>query len=129
MPDESPSKEKIEAELDRARREAPKYRIRANGYLIIPVVAAIYVVSGILYLNTLFDPSAPAAGNYEGVGAFFLATGLLMVGAFVCALLMMVVNATLSRPVDFLLIMALTAGIFVIFYLIAQWAKPQLGIS
>ncbi len=129
MPDELPTKEKIEAELDRARREAPKYRFHANGYLIIPILAAIYVVGGILYLYALFDPSAPAAGNYENVGVFFLATSFLMVGAFACALFMMVVNATLSRPVDFLFILALTSGILVIFYLIGQWAKPHLGIS
>jgi hypothetical protein len=129
MSDEMPTKEEIEAELDRARRDAPEYRIRANGYLIIPILAAIYVASGILYLYTLFDPSAPAAGDYGDVGTFFLATSLLMVGAFAYAFFMMVVNATLSRPVSFLFILAATSVILVIFYLIGQWAKPQLGIT
>ena len=124
-----PTKEEIEAELDRASRDAPKYRIRANGYLVIPILAATYVSGGVLYLYTLFDPSSPAAGNYEDVGTFFLATSLLMVGAFAHTIFMMVVNAMLSRPVSFLFIMAFTSVIFVIFYLISQWAKPQLGIS
>ena len=129
MPDKLPSEEELEAELDRARRDSPKYRLRANGYLIIPIMAATYLVGGILYLYTLFDPSGPAAGSYEGVGTFFLATSFLMVGAFACAFFMMVINATLSRPVDFLFIMALTLVILTIFYLIGQWARPQLGIS
>ena len=129
MPNEMPSKDEVEAELARAKRDAPTYRIRANGYLVIPILAAIYVAGGVLYLYTLFDPSAPAAGNYEDVGTFFLAASLLMVGAFACAFFMMVVNATLSRPVSFLFIMGFTSVIFVIFYLISQWAKPQLGIS
>ena len=129
MPDELPTKEQIEAELDRARREAPQYRFHANGYLIFPILAALYVVGGILYLYTLFGPSGPAAGNYEGVGTFFLAINFLMIGAFAYALFAMIINATLSRPVDILLIWTLTAGIIVILYLIGQWAKPQLGIS
>ena len=129
MPNEMPTKEELEAEMDRARRDAPIYRFRASGYLIIPVLAAIYVVGGIFYLNTLFDPSAPAAGNYEDVGTFFLATSLLMVGAFAYTLFMMAVNATLSRPVDFLFILAFTSAMFLIFYLIGQWAKPHLGIT
>jgi hypothetical protein len=129
MPNEMPTKEELEAEMDRARRDAPKYRFRASGYLIIPVLAAIYVVGGILYLYTLFDPAAPAAGNYEDVGTFFLAIGLLMVGAIAYTLFMMAVNATLSRPVDFLVILAFTSTMFLIFYLIGQWAKPHLGIT
>lgn len=129
MPYEMPTIKEVEAELARAKRDAPKYRIRANGYWVIPILAAVYVAGGVLYLYTLFDPAGPAAGNYGDVGTFFLATGLLMVGAFACAFFMMVVNATLSRPVSFLFIMTSTLVIFVIFYLISQWAKPQLGIS
>jgi len=129
VPNEMPTEEEIEAELDRARRDAPKYRFRANGYLIIPVLAAVYVAGGILYLHTLFDPSAPAAGNYEGVGSFFMATGLLMVGVFLYMMFMMAVNATLSRPVSFLVICVLGLAMISIFYLIGQWAKPHLGVA
>lgn len=129
MPDKLPSEEELEAEFSKAKRGSSQYKLQANGYLIVPVLAVTYVVGGMLYLCTLFDPSAPAAGDFEGVGSFFLATNFLMVGAFACALFMMVINATLSRPVNFLLIMAFTLGILAIFYLIGQWAKPQLGIS
>ncbi len=129
MPNKLPSKEELEVEMERAKRAAPTYRFRANGYWVTTLVAAIYVVCGILYLSTLFDPSAPAAGDYKDVGTFFLATGLIMSGSFACAMLMMTVNVTLSRPANFLFIMGLTSAIFVVFYLISQWAKPQLGIS
>lgn len=128
MPDKLPSKEELEVEMERAKRAAPTYRLRANGYWVTTLLAAIYVVCGVLYLSTLFDPSAPAAGDYKDAGTFFLATGLLMVGAFACTLLLMTVNVTLSRPADFLF-MGLTLAILVVFYLISQWAKPQLGIS
>ena len=106
-----------------------KYRIRANGYLVIPVLAAIYVVCGIIYLRMLFDPSIPAADNPEAAIEFLHAYGLLFVCVFLYMMFLMAVNAALSRPVDFLFIAVLGGAMLLIFYFFYQWAKPHLIVA
>ena len=109
--------------------EMTKYRIRANGYLVIPVLAAIYVVGSIVYLRLLIDPSVPAAENIDASIEFLHTYGLLFVCILPYMLVMMAVDATLSRPVDFLVIALLGGGMMLTLYAFYLWAKPHVVVT
>ena len=122
-----PTEQEIEAELDRARREAPKYRIRANAFLIIPCLSAIYVIGSIYFLSNMHGPLATV--DIADAPAIFLGTGLIAILSLPYMFCLWMLNEIMVRRLPEWGIAVLTGAVLLVLYLFHHWSKQQLGVA
>lgn len=122
-----PTEEDIETELERARRDVRKYRIPANGCLLIPFLSAAYAVGAIYFLSNWYGPLSTV--DISDAPTIFLGTGLAAILSLPYMFCLWMLNEVLARRLPEWGIAVLAGSVLAVLYLFHHWSKSQMGVA